>query len=67
MSAKTPEAGLNAARRAWEGNAYQHSPGEREEADMQVAFRGRAPLAEPAFADLARRVFEPLLAVREDL
>lgn len=67
VSAKTPEAGLNAARRAWEGNAYQHSPGEREEADMQVAFRGRAPLAEPAFVDLARRVFEPLLAVREDL
>jgi exodeoxyribonuclease V gamma subunit len=67
LHAKTPEAGLNAARRAWEGNAFQSSPGEREEADMQVAFRGREPLAEPAFTDLARRVFGPLLAVLEGL
>jgi hypothetical protein len=34
---------------------------------MQVAFRGREPLAEPAFTDLARRVFGPLLAVLEGL
>lgn len=67
MRAQTPQAGLNAARRAWEGNAYQSSPGERDHADVQVAFRGREPLAEPAFVELARRVFGPLLAVQEGL
>ncbi|GAB4354145.1 MAG: exodeoxyribonuclease V subunit gamma [Immundisolibacter sp.] len=67
MRAKTPQAGRNAAQRTWDGDPYRGGSGEREQADMKVAFRGREPLAEPAFVDLARRVFGPLLAAWEDL
>jgi exodeoxyribonuclease V gamma subunit len=63
VRAKTPEAGLKAAWREWEGNSFQNTPGERDDADVQAAFRGRDPLAEPAFVELAERVLRPLLAV----
>ncbi|MEA3220867.1 exodeoxyribonuclease V subunit gamma [Immundisolibacter sp.] len=64
-TAKDHASGLNAARKAWEGNSYRESPGEGDDADVQVAFRGRDPVSEPAFVELAQRLCGPLLAAME--
>ncbi len=66
MQAKTDQARSNAARNAWTGSAFSDIPGERDDPDVQLAFRGREPLDEPAFATLAARVFGPLLAAWAD-
>jgi exonuclease V gamma subunit len=55
---------MKAALRKWSGDDFNHIPGEQDDPDVQLAFRGREPLAEPAFATLAERVFGPLLAAR---
>jgi exodeoxyribonuclease V gamma subunit len=50
---------------AWEGNPRDRR-GERDSLEVRTAFRGREPL-DPPFADLAARVFGPLLAaIREE-
>ncbi|HEX2796638.1 MAG TPA: hypothetical protein VHN38_06085, partial [Immundisolibacter sp.] len=64
-SAKDNDSGLTAARKAWEGNERSKQQGEGDEPDVQVAFRGRDPLAEPAFTELAQRLCGPLLAALE--
>lgn len=64
-SAGDHERGLSAARKVWEGNAYTNQRGEADDADVEVAFRGRDPLTEPAFPGLAQRLCGPLLAVME--
>lgn len=46
-------------REAWEGRPNGR-PGERDAAAVRTAFRGRDPL-EPPFAEVATRVFAPLL------
>ncbi|MDD3652304.1 exodeoxyribonuclease V subunit gamma [Immundisolibacter sp.] len=61
-AANEPDRGLQAAWSEWNGNSFQGTAGERDDPDLQVAFRGREPLQEPAFAELAMRVFGPLLA-----
>lgn len=65
-AADDPGKGMLAALREWNGDDHNHIPGERDDADVQLAFRGREPLAEPAFAALAMRVFGPLLAAWVD-
>jgi len=65
-SAPDHERGLAAARKAWEGNERAERPGEGSDPDAQVAFRGRDPLAEPAFPELAQRLCGPLLAALEE-
>jgi len=54
-----------AAYKCWRTGEYQKAPGECEIASTITAFRGRQPLEEPEFAELAWRVFEPLLAVTQ--
>lgn len=49
---------------AWEGGPNGHR-GERDAPEVRTAFRGREPL-EPPFADIAARVFGPLLAATQD-
>jgi exonuclease V gamma subunit len=49
---------------AWEGRRNGRA-GERDAWAVRTAFRGREPLA-PPFADLASRVFGPLLAATPD-
>ncbi|MGE4297920.1 MAG: exodeoxyribonuclease V subunit gamma [Desulfovibrionaceae bacterium] len=45
----------------WEGAAYQGAgPGEGDDPSWRQCFKGREPLAEPGFADLAEAVFGPL-------
>jgi exodeoxyribonuclease V gamma subunit len=61
--ADDPDKGMKAAWRTWSGDEFNDIPGEQDDPDVQLAFRGRQPLAEPAFATLATRVFGPLLAV----
>ncbi len=65
VNAKNHDSGLAAARSAWAGNDYRDVPGEGDDADVQVAFRGRDPLSEPAFVELAQRLCGPLLAAME--
>jgi len=64
-SAKDHDSGLAAARKAWDDNERSNQPGEGSEPDVEVAFRGRDPLAEPAFAELAQRLCGPLLSAME--
>ncbi|WP_448508873.1 exodeoxyribonuclease V subunit gamma [Immundisolibacter sp.] len=64
-NAKDHDSGLAAAHSAWGGNAYVDLPGEGRDPDAQVAFRGRDPVSEPAFAELAQRLCGPLLAAME--
>jgi exodeoxyribonuclease V gamma subunit len=61
-AADDPDRGIKAAWAEWNGNSFQGTDGERDDPDVQLAFRGREPLDEPAFATLAVRVFGPLLA-----
>jgi exodeoxyribonuclease V gamma subunit len=61
-AANEPDKGMKAAWTEWNGNSFQGTAGERDDPDVQVAFRGREPLQEPAFQALAERVFGPLLA-----
>lgn len=49
---------------AWEGNPRGRR-GERDSLEVRTAFRGREPL-DPPFADLAARVFGPLLAATRE-
>ncbi len=46
----------------WEGNPYQHVPGEREDPYFDLCFRNATPL-DDEFQQTARAVFEPLLNV----
>jgi exodeoxyribonuclease V gamma subunit len=64
-NAKDHDSGLAAARRVWDGNDYTDQPGEADDVDVEVAFRGRDPVSEPAFAGLAQRLCGPLLAAME--
>ena len=45
----------------WEGNPYQHVPGEGEDPYFDLCFRNMNPL-DDEFQQTARAVFEPLLA-----
>ena len=65
-SADDPDKGIKAAWAAWNGNGFQGTAGEKDDPDVHLAFRGREPLAEPAFATLAARVFGPLLTALAD-
>ncbi len=49
---------LGAARRRWEGS--ERHPGEQSDPYNALAWRGRDPLAEPGFVELAAEVFAPL-------
>jgi len=60
-----PEKRMAKARQVWTGNRHQNMPGAGDDAHVQLAFRGRDPLAEPAFVQLAERVFGPLLAATQ--
>ncbi len=55
------------AGRSWE-TSWSGIPGEGDDASVALAFRGIGPLhdAEPGFGDLALRVFEPMIAAREE-
>ena len=64
-SAGDHERGLAAARKVWAGNDYTGLQGEADDPDVGLALRGRDPLAEPAFAELAQRLCGPLLAAME--
>jgi len=64
-SADGHERGLAAARSAWDDNQRSKQPGEGSDPEVKVAFRGRDPLAEPAFAELAQRLCGPLLSAME--
>jgi exodeoxyribonuclease V gamma subunit len=57
---KDPAEALRIARRAWlpETNLENRSPNDAEDAHIQLCMRGRDPLAEPAFAELARHLWE---------
>lgn len=57
---------LEAARRAFEGDPRFRRRGDRDAA-TNLLWRGRDPLAEPAFAAWASRVFRPLLEARREL
>jgi exodeoxyribonuclease V gamma subunit len=59
------ESGLKKARQAWEGDDFSQRAGEADDPDVEVAFRGREPLTEPVFVELAQRVFGPLLAAMQ--
>jgi exodeoxyribonuclease V gamma subunit len=59
---KDAEAGRKAAWKAWRDDDFLHVPGEGGDADVALVFRGREPLDEPAFAELADAVFGPLRA-----
>jgi exodeoxyribonuclease V gamma subunit len=67
-AANEPDKGMKAAWGEWEGKSSRDRdiPGEKDDPDVQLAFRGRQPLQEPAFVELAERVFGPLLAARAD-
>ncbi len=54
-----------AAYKCWRTGEYQKAPGECEDRFHDTAFRGRQPLEEPDFAELALRVFDPLLTVAQ--
>lgn len=55
-----------AAGKRWWTDEYRKVLGEREDPFHDTAFRGRQPLEEPEFAELALRVFDPLLAVTQE-
>lgn len=57
---------MRAARTAWTGDSFRNIPGEGDDADVALVFRGRDPLGEPAFAELASEVYGPLLAAAQD-
>ena len=67
-AANDPDKGMKAARVEWEVKRSRDRdiPGEKDDPDVQLAFRGRQPLQEPAFVELAERVFGPLLAAWVD-
>lgn len=52
------------ARRQWEPPNWGSMPGEGEDAELELLFRGKDPLteSEPAFEELALQVFEPMFA-----
>jgi exodeoxyribonuclease V gamma subunit len=61
---KDRDAGLRAARFAWSGNEF--TPGEGSDPYLDLCFRDMDPFRDP-FDELAREVFEPLIAHREKI
>ena len=60
--AVSEQAALNSARRKWKGSEFaKHAKGEAEDPYYDLCFRRSEPLDE-AFAEIAMRVFSPLLA-----
>jgi exodeoxyribonuclease V gamma subunit len=56
------------ARKQWETPRWGSVPGEGDDTELELVFRGMDPLSEsePAFADLALQVFEPMLTARTE-
>lgn len=61
VAAKTPDAGMKAASGQWRGGYDGKPAAESADRDIRVCFGHEDdPLADPAFAELASRVFQPL-------
>ncbi|MEL7059673.1 MAG: exodeoxyribonuclease V subunit gamma [Acidobacteriota bacterium] len=50
---------IEAARKAWEGDRWSGRRGDADEPHVQLVFRGRDPLADPAFATWAEQLWSP--------
>ncbi|EPR37707.1 exodeoxyribonuclease V, RecC subunit [Desulfovibrio sp. X2] len=62
---------LKAAKTKWQGNAFSPVPGEGDDAELRRCFAGQggadsSPLEGPEFAEIAERVYAPLLAHMEE-
>jgi exodeoxyribonuclease V gamma subunit len=58
---------LGEARKAWEGNAFNHIPGDRDDPYIALVMRGVAgdPVAQPEFAELAEACYAEALEAGE--
>ncbi|MEO6594722.1 MAG: exodeoxyribonuclease V subunit gamma [Planctomycetota bacterium] len=68
-SGRDPAAALRTARREWSPNTNPDNPvpHDSEDPHIQLCMRGRDPVAEPAFADWARAVWEPACSFLRDV
>jgi len=66
IKGKPKEAGVEEAKRVWEGSDFSERPGEREDPYLSLCFRNTDPL-DAEFQGIADDIFAPLLAHQKNL
>ena len=66
IKGKSKEAGIEEAKKAWEGSDFGERPGEREDLYFSLCFRNADPL-DAEFQGIAEDIFAPLFAHQKDL
>jgi exodeoxyribonuclease V gamma subunit len=66
LKGKPKEAGLEEAKKVWEGSDFGERPGECEDPYFSLCFRNADPL-DAEFQRIAEEIFAPLLAHQKDL
>jgi len=66
IKGKSKDAGIEEARKVWEGSEFSERPGERDDPYFSLCFRNADPL-DGEFQGIADDVFAPLFAHQRNL
>jgi hypothetical protein len=61
IKGKSKEAGIEEAKKVWDGSAFGERPGERDDPYFSLCFRNMDPL-DAEFQGIAEDIFAPLIA-----